>query len=83
MTALSAELNSDDPDLKPTLCLAGLYCTAFGYRATPLQYQPFNCIPGVLPEWTGLSLFLEVLSQGVGRSSLQEEVCMAWQGTLQ
>jgi hypothetical protein len=30
-TALSAELNNNDPDPTPTLCLAGLYCTAFGY----------------------------------------------------
>jgi hypothetical protein len=30
-TALSAELNTDDPDLTPTPCLVGLYCTASSY----------------------------------------------------
>jgi hypothetical protein len=82
-TARSAELNSNGPDLTPTLCLAGFYCTAFGYQATPPQYQSFSHIPGTLTRQTGLLLFLEVLSQGVGWSSLKEEVCMAWQGSLQ
>jgi hypothetical protein len=36
-TALSAELNTNDPDLMLTPCLARLYCTAFSYRAMPIQ----------------------------------------------
>jgi hypothetical protein len=42
-TAVSAELNTDHPDLTPTPCLAGLYCTAFGYRQ-----RPFNTIHSVV-----------------------------------
>jgi hypothetical protein len=69
-TALSAELNSDNPDPTPTPCLARLYCTAFSYQTTPLQYQSFNCIPGMVPGRRGLSLFLEALFRVVGWSSL-------------
>jgi hypothetical protein len=36
-TAVSAELNTDDPDPTLTPCLAGLYCTAFGYRPHPFD----------------------------------------------
>jgi hypothetical protein len=69
-TAVSAELNTDNPDPTPTPCLAGHYCTAFSYQATPLQHQPFSCIPSMLPRRTGLSLFLEAVSRGLGGSSL-------------
>jgi hypothetical protein len=42
-TAVSAELNTNNPDPTPTPCLAGLYCTAFGYRP-----RPFNTIHSVI-----------------------------------
>jgi hypothetical protein len=43
MTAVSAELNTNDPDPTLILCLVGLYCTAFGYRPCP-----FNTIHSVI-----------------------------------
>jgi hypothetical protein len=60
-TALSAELNTDDPDPTPTLCLARLHCTAFSYRAMPLQYQSFSRIPGMLPRQTRLTILRSII----------------------
>jgi hypothetical protein len=49
-TAVPVQLNTNSPDPTPTLCLAGLYCTAFGYRPRPLNTIHSVIFPACYPD---------------------------------
>jgi hypothetical protein len=70
-----------DPDPTPRPFLATLVCTALSYEIPVLpilviQLHSRHGIRTVIP----VAIILDLLSRQVGCSSLQDEVCQAWQG---
>jgi hypothetical protein len=69
-----------DPDPTPTPFLAALVAQPSAMKYQSFQYWSFSRAQGTASGQLYPSLLMDLISQQVGSSSLQDEVCLAWQG---